>query len=231
MNQVKFWANQEMSGAIGRWLAVSFWLSVGLGGGLSQAAIAQTPADELEQETLLLLTDPLELDLLQPGAVPEDESVITAQTIAQGHLTIPSLWWADQQFGGKLVDNWLAYSGNNGTPRRVDLVVNPQVWSLYTYLERYAFLTHFGIAAVDFGYNTRVFSRQQDLLGAYICDFEQPGIALPTNREDTLSTLNPVEDLAQLQCDIFLDPFGSGALRGRSTPFGGLQPIGGDTLR
>jgi len=45
----------------------------------------------------------------KPGASLND-GVITADTISQSELTIPSLWWAKEQFGG--FDNWLAYPGD-----------------------------------------------------------------------------------------------------------------------
>ncbi|MBE9177455.1 hypothetical protein IQ268_02550 [Oculatella sp. LEGE 06141] len=196
---------------------------------LTPLAVAQQPAP-LDQDTLLLLTDPLELRLIDnPNAIPTDGSIVTATTISQTELTIPSLWWANQQFGDKLVDNWLAYSGNTGVLRRVDLIVNPQVWSLYTYLERYAFITQFGSSVKDFGYNTRFFSRQQGLLGAYICNFGDVGIEPASSSAETLSVAYAQDELGELQCNIFLDPFGSGALRGRSNPFGALQPTGGGT--
>lgn len=97
------------------------------------------------------------------------ENIITADTIYQEKLTVPSLWWADEQFGGKLLDNWIAYVGTNETPPRVDLIVNRQLWSLLTYLERYRFLNQFGTIARNYGYNVRVFSRQGVFLAAYTC--------------------------------------------------------------
>jgi len=50
---------------------------------------------------------------LKPGASLND-GVRTADTISQSELTIPSLWWAKEQFG-KLFDNWLAYPGDGTT--------------------------------------------------------------------------------------------------------------------
>lgn len=121
---------------------------------------------------------PLDLSLLQPGAVPADPTVVTSNRVNQIRLTIPSLWWADEQFGGSLLMDWLAYPGADGTPKRVDLAVNPQVWSIYNYVERYTFVNHLGISAADYGYNSRVFDTQGKLLAAYICDFGSgnPGI-------------------------------------------------------
>jgi len=54
---------------------------------------------------------PPELDRLKPSL---NDGVITADTISQSELTIPSLWWAKEQFGW-LLDNWLAYPGDGTT--------------------------------------------------------------------------------------------------------------------
>ncbi|WP_199249559.1 hypothetical protein [[Phormidium] sp. ETS-05] len=120
---------------------------------------------------------PLDLSLLEPGAEPEAQNVLTMTSISQVGLTVPSLWWEREQFGGKLLDNWLAYPGDENQLGRVDLVVNRQIWSLLDYLQRYEFVQHFGFVARDYGYNTRVFNRQGILLGAYTCEF--------TNAEET----------------------------------------------
>ncbi|HIK28211.1 MAG: hypothetical protein N3E45_01715 [Oscillatoriaceae bacterium SKW80] len=106
---------------------------------------------------------PIELKTASSG------NIITADTIFQERLTIPSLWWADEQFGGKLLDNWIAYVGTNETPPRVDLIVNRQLWSLLNYLERYRFVNQFGTIARNYGYNVRVFNRQGVFLAAYTC--------------------------------------------------------------
>lgn len=127
-------------------------------------------------------TAPLELSLFDSGAsldngvitantIKCDNGVITANTICQQGLTIPSLWWANEQFGGKVLDNWLAYPADGKTAARIDLVVNRQIWSLLDYLERYDFINHFGTVARDYGYNVRVFNYQKELLATYTCDF------------------------------------------------------------
>ncbi len=112
---------------------------------------------------------PLELGLLAPNAVKN--GVITASNISQKQLTIPSLWWAKEQFGGKLLDNWLAYPATGTRTPRIDLIVNRQIWSLLDYVERYEFVNSFGNVARDYGYNVRVFNYQQELLATYTCNF------------------------------------------------------------
>lgn len=115
-------------------------------------------------------TAPLDLSLLEPGASLDDR-VITSDTISQNKLTIPSLWWAKEQFGGKLLDNWLAYPASGAIVGRIDLVVKRENWSLLNYLERYEFVNHFGTVARDYGYNVRVFNYQKELLATYTCNY------------------------------------------------------------
>ncbi|MDZ8264549.1 hypothetical protein [Nostoc sp. ChiQUE01b] len=110
---------------------------------------------------------PLELDLLTK---PKDY-VITATTIHPERLTVPSLWWAQQNSEKKLLDNWIAYPASNKEPARVDLIVNQQIWSLLEYMERYDFVNRLGSAARNFGYNVRVFNYQKEPLATYTCNF------------------------------------------------------------
>ena len=123
---------------------------------------------------------PLQLSLLgrsgNSGDITDSDScdrssVVTANTICQKELTVPSLWWAKEQFGNKLLDNWLAYPANGTTAARVDLVVNQQSWSLLDYVQRYGFVNKFGNVAQDYGYNVRVFNYQKELLATYTCNF------------------------------------------------------------
>lgn len=154
---------------------------------LPQPLSAQTPL--VPQPS----TAPLELSLLEPaslnngvaastvnceqiGAMPSAERIATfaTNTICQQQLTILSLWWADEQFGGKLLENWLTYPADGTAAARIDLVVNRQNWSLTDYLERYAFVNHFGTVARDYGYNVRVFNHQRELLATYTCNATNP---------------------------------------------------------
>ncbi|HEY9846591.1 MAG TPA: hypothetical protein V6D03_10375, partial [Candidatus Caenarcaniphilales bacterium] len=92
---------------------------------------------------------------------------------SQAGLTVPSLWWAAEQFGNKLLDRWSAYPQRSKAPGRVEIVVRPEIWRLLDYLERYAFVNQFGAAASDYGYNLQVFDREKNLLATYTCDFSQ----------------------------------------------------------
>ena len=188
---------------------------MGVGLGLSEG----NPAIALDTQALLLLTQPLtpsEINLLEQGAPPSDPSWVTAETISQTGLTTPSLWWAKQQFGGNLLNNWIAKPGTDDMPNRVDLLVNQQVWTSYNYLDRYAFLNQMGRVAQDFGYSTRVFDTQGQLLGAYICAFD---LAEPRASRDSqgipFGTPTGESDRStRSACRIFLDPSGVGAVRG-----------------
>ncbi|WP_315791083.1 hypothetical protein [Fischerella sp. JS2] len=110
---------------------------------------------------------PLELDLL----TNPKGSVITANTIDQGKLSVPSLWWIKETSENKLLDNWIAYPFTNNQPARVDVIVNQQIWSLLDYLERYDFVNQLGDIARSYGYNIRVFNYQKESLASYTCNF------------------------------------------------------------
>ncbi len=169
-----------------------------------QPVLAAEP-EPLSPVVAVLLAEPLalplDLSLLQPGAVPADPTVVTSNRVNQIRLTIPSLWWADEQFGGSVLIDWLAYPGTDGTPKRVDLAVNSQVWSIYNYVERYTFVNHLGTSAADYGYNSRVFDTQGKLLAAYICDF---GIGNPVVGEAVVN-----------RCTVFLASDARTSLTGR----------------
>lgn len=163
-----------------------------ISGSFAHNAIAQTSV-----AAPLPTLEPLDLKLLaaDPSTLPP--LVTTPNTISPTGLTPPSLWWAEAQFGERLLTTWLAYLPNQTRPGRVDLVVNRQIWSLLDYLERYEFITHMGNVAQEFQYNTRIFNPQGEFLAAYTCNFTAP---------------QPI-------CDIRLDPGGKSGLRGRgNTP-------------
>ncbi|OKH21599.1 hypothetical protein NIES593_15395 [Hydrococcus rivularis NIES-593] len=113
---------------------------------------------------------PMDLELLEANSPLTTKNVVTDRTISQEALTVPSLWWAKEQFdpfGGRLITNWIAYPKE----RRIDLVVNRQLWSLLNYMDRYRFVNKFGTVARDYQYNLRVFDRQQKCLAIYSCNF------------------------------------------------------------
>lgn len=156
---------------------------------MPQLASAQTSS------ALTPSPEPLETELLKPDVTPVGRNIITANTISQTGITTPSLWWAKEQFGGKLINNWIAYQDE----KRVDLIVNSQLWTLLDYMGRYGFIHKFGTAASDYHYNLRVFNQQAALVGTYTCNY---------------STTQP-------NCSIkILDSFGQDNLPVRHTPLG-----------
>jgi len=108
---------------------------------------------------------------LKRGLLNNPQGVITANTINQGQLTIPSLWWAKENSENKLLDNWIAYPAQGTQPARVDVIVNEQYWSILDYLERYNFVNRVGSLAKNYGYNMRVFNHQEERLATYTCNF------------------------------------------------------------
>ena len=127
---------------------------------LPQFSLAVTPSVPMPSDA------PLELSLLRN---PKD--VITANTISQRGLSVPSLWLTKQNSENKLLNNWIAYPATNTEPARVDLLVNQQVWTLLDYIERYGFVNRFGTVARNNGYNVRVFDYQKERLATYTCNF------------------------------------------------------------
>jgi hypothetical protein len=175
-----------------------------------------SPVGAVEDAAVLLLLEPIDMNQViryWQGEVPGDGSVITERTISQTNLTPPSLWWAQEQFGDNLLNFWVAYPGVNGELRRVDLIINRQTWLGSTYLDRYAFLHHFGTAASDFGYQTRIYDWQGDLLGVYVCQFEPAQPLSPPAAPPTAS-----------DCRVFLDTFGLGIFAS-PIPNGVVEPI------
>ena len=120
---------------------------------------------------------------LQPGKCEDKRTAIAAtNTVLPLNNNIPSLWLtriifeAKEKFEGRLIDNWLVCLANSTTSGRIDLVVNPQSWSILDYIERYDFVNRFGYQAQDYGYNVVVFDtqeRREKPLAAYTCNFGQ----------------------------------------------------------
>lgn len=128
---------------------------------MPQLGSAQTPS-----------SNSLDTDLLQPDSLHRTGGIITDNTISATEMTLPSFWWAKEQFnevGGKLINKWTAYPDE----KRLDLIVNRQAWSLLDYLGRYRFINKFGAVARDNNYNVRVLNQQGEPLGTYTCNYSQ----------------------------------------------------------
>lgn len=96
-------------------------------------------------------------------------------------LTVPGLWWANEQFGDKMVVNWLIYRRAKEGNSQVRAIVRSDLWSRYSYLERYAFLKRFGATTSVAGYHLLVLDRQNYPLGAYTCEFLPTQLPAPLN--------------------------------------------------
>ncbi|MCC5651102.1 hypothetical protein LC609_14920 [Nostoc sp. XA013] len=155
------WASYDRRWRSHRQRSFSLLLTISLTTLLVPPSLAQTPLIPSPS------TAPLELDLL----TKPKNYVITANTINPERLTVPSLWWAQQNSEGKLLDNWIAYPASEKEPARVDLLVNQQIWSLLDSIQRYEFVNRLGSAARNFGYNVRVFNYQKEPLATYTCNF------------------------------------------------------------
>lgn len=109
----------------------------------------------------------LEQKLLTKNNVKSPENLIASeQTISVANITLPSLWWAKQQFdpfGGRLINKWLADS----EVKQLNLIVNWQLWSLLDYLGRYRFVNQFGTVARKYGYELNILNHQQQCLASY----------------------------------------------------------------
>lgn len=92
---------------------------------------------------------------------------ITENDISQRHLTPPSIWLAAQRFGGMLLDFWFTCPSE----RRVYVIVNRQIWNSLTYVEKYAFVNHFGTYSRSDSYNVEVLNPQLENIAAYRCDY------------------------------------------------------------
>jgi hypothetical protein len=135
---------------------------------------------------------------------PVKKPHVKANNPSETSLTVPGLWWANQQFGDKMVINWFAYRRPEDRSSQVRAIIRPDLWSRYTYLERYAFLRRFGATTSAAGYHFLVLDRQNYLLGSYTCEF--PDTAKP-------APLNPWEQRSDLRsppikapCSVWISP-------------------------
>src|SRR6476469_5004259 len=101
----------------------------------------------------------------QPACPAGNAANLPSPPLSQTEKSVPSLWLAQKQFGGKLLDRWFVDPGNTW----VIIIVNRQLWSLLDYMERYQFVNRFGTVASDYGYNVQVCNRQGTALAVYSC--------------------------------------------------------------
>jgi hypothetical protein len=104
----------------------------------------------------------------QPGCPRGDIANLPSPPLSQTEKSVPSLWLAQKQFGGQLLDRWFVDSNSRNS--WVILLVNRQLWSGLDYVGRYQFVNRFGMAAMEDGYNVRVCNREGVALAAYFCE-------------------------------------------------------------
>ena len=155
---------------------------------------------------------------------------VTDRTICQPRPTLPSFWLAsaleESRLRVRLLTSWKAYPDpdptQEGETPRVDLFVNPQLWSVLDYLDRYEAVNRFGLAARKYGYNAFVFSQQSNqqsnALASYTCDFAAAAAASPSSETPSSAQSQ------KISCRIEFNSFGGrGGFRGGSTsPLGGF---------
>lgn len=169
---------------------------------ISDIAIAQ-PRRQPASDAL-----PMELQTLIENR--PDGPIISADTPSQKGFTVPSLWWTNEQFGEKLVSDWKAYGVGQVGNQQINVRVRPELWTRYTYFERYAFVLKFGSDASSFGYQLMVLDSQDFVLGAYTCDFAQSDPQFIPRMLDERS--QPIPDYADpkstqaLPCRLWLNP-------------------------
>ncbi|NJK65431.1 MAG: hypothetical protein HC789_00860 [Microcoleus sp. CSU_2_2] len=140
---------------------------------------------------LALLPQPPAAFAQQSACPSGDVSNFPSPPLSQTQKSIPSLWLAQKQFGGKLLDRWFVDPSDTW----VILIVNRQLWSLLDYMERYQFVNRFGTVASEYGYNIQVCNRQGTALAVYSCKGDR------------------------LNCRIDLESLSNPGLRGRSKRF------------
>lgn len=102
----------------------------------------------------------------------QEEAIVSSRTPSQTEMTIPSLWWATQQFDpldGDLINYWQA----NRRAKVIAIVVNNQRWRNLQYLQQYSFVNKFGTVARDYNYNLAILNPQEDCLAVYTCDLDK----------------------------------------------------------
>lgn len=150
---------------------------------------------------------PGELQRLLQG--PQQPASITANTPSQQGLTLPSLWWVDDQFGAKTVIDWQAYPAANLQDQQVHVYIRSNLWSRFNYLERYAFVTHFGNVTRTYGYQLVMLDRNGYPLSSYLCDFTQlapSGIAGVRDAQQQPVKAYSMLQTSELSCEMWLNP-------------------------
>jgi hypothetical protein len=187
---------QSLSPRIVRYKCLSLSvLSIGI-----TLGIFVNPGHTLPSDSGLKAPDKVEQLLQTPLPKPQ----VNDEKPSAKSLTVPGLWWANQQFGDKMVLNWFAYRRPEARSSQVRAIIRPDLWSRYTYLERYAFLKRFGSTTSAAGYHLLVLDRQNYLLGSYTCEFPNRVKPLPLNpwEQRVAAPSNPIK----VPCNVWISP-------------------------
>jgi len=122
--------------------------------------------------------DSLSFDLNKPPKPCfSEDAVLPFPPLSQTEPSLPSLWLAQQLYGGKILQNWYIENSmvqlypNLYLDSLVTLVVDRENWNAERYLGQYVFVNQFANITRGYGYNLRVCNLQGDLLAYYYCDF------------------------------------------------------------
>ena len=148
---------------------------------------------------------------LLPEIVPG--SVVSNDAPSPEKMTLPSFWWSrnslPRQFGSyRLVDSWASYEIRTPAIRVIDVYVNPQIWRILQYPERYGAMNHLAEEARAAQYNLRLYSnsfRNPRLIGLYVCDFPSSNPAVPGNVFDATENcvaLVDADSISRLQASL-----------------------------
>lgn len=169
--------------------------------GIQRALLAQSPVIPGSSEK-----PPANVRRLLQG--PFLPSTTSSKEPSQAGVTLPSLWWIDRQFGEKLVIDWFAYDDVNPQNQQVQVFVRSNLWTRFSYLERYAFMTHFGSLTRVYGYQMLVLDTRGYPLASYTCNFEaqQPQIIVGTRDHKNQPIQSFQGDLRQsIPCDMWMN--------------------------
>lgn len=168
----------------------------------------------LAQTELTRERPPLRVRQLIQGPLQQPSS--TSKQPSQSGVTLPSLWWINRQFGNKLVIDWFAYDSEMLQSQQVQIFIRSNLWTRFSYFERYAFITHFGALTRAYGYQLLLLDTVGNPLGSYLCQFEtqEPQIitGARTNRQRKIRLYSGPSQ-TELPCDIWMsNAFPRGAL-------------------
>ncbi len=146
--------------------------------------------------------------------VNEKQAVVSEQPSAVG-LTVPSLWWAVQQFGDEVIQRWQAFPAITAPGGRIEAFVSPAAWGRLPYLRRFALINQLGNASRSFGYQLILRDRgarpsgdrPQVIYGAYTCQFDT--LPLEYLPDVTDAAGNPIPFFppsTELECQVWVNP-------------------------